>query len=360
MAEPPDTGPGPGRVRPWYLVAFFGSILGMFALFYGGLFALAATGNLPPPAFTNSICVDEKLAFLRREQPEAPSLLVIGSSVAWRHFDGQTVTRRLPGTVPLNGAFCGQTMDQTAFSAAWLLDRYPTARDVLLIVAPQDFDDCSAANGAYFDREDVDDYVFDGASPWPYYTRYFSLESLVRNASGIAAKRSGANQVDPLVFDRYGSGPLDSATGRGAQFYGKVAGLDADCFTALSQLGARLAQEGRHFMVASTPLHPEWKATQDPQGLIQARFNAGIRKALLASGGEYWDSNQALSLDAGLFFDSIHLRWSGVPRYTDALIRALLAGRHRQAVHVQVAPIQAVASPAGRQAVPAKDAGTKR
>lgn len=342
-SQPPVSGDAAsGRVRPWYLMAFFGSILGMFGLFYGGLFALAATGNLPPPAFSNSICVDEKLAFLRREQPESPSLLVIGSSVAWRHFDGGTVTRRLPGTVPLNGAFCGQTMDQTAFSANWLLDRYPTARDVLLIVAPQDFDDCGATNDAYFDREDVDDYVFDNASPWPFYTRYFSLESLLRNARGIAAKRSGANQIDPLVFDRYGSGPLDTAASRGALLYGKVGRLDPDCFAALSRLSARLAGEGRRLMVASTPLHPTWRVTQDPQGLIQAQFNAGIRAAL-QPGGVYWDSNQALHLEEGLFFDAIHLRWSAVPRYTDALVKALLTDRRLHGSRSLPAPVLSAA-----------------
>ncbi|GGC67756.1 hypothetical protein GCM10011504_52170 [Siccirubricoccus deserti] len=319
-------GGGSNPVRPWYLVSFLGSIAGIFILYYMSLWTLSAVGRLPPPAFTNSICIDEKFAFLRQHPPVSPTLLVIGSSVAWRHFDGVTAERNSPGTVPLNGAFCGQSANQTVYTANWLLDRYPTVREVLFIAAPQDFDDCTTPPTASFNRQDVDGYVFGGTSPWLYYTRYFSLVSLIRNAIEIADKRSGENRIDPLVFDRYGSGPIESDRNRGRLLYGDVERLDPACFEALSHLSVKLQQEGRRLMVASTPLHPQWKLQYDPQGQMRNRFNSGILAALRTGGGQYWDSNLSFHLDETLFFDAIHLLWDGVPKFTEALARAFQFG----------------------------------
>jgi hypothetical protein len=305
-----------------YLVAFLGSLVAMFALYHGALLGLSATGNLPPPAITNSLCIDEKFASMRQEPPEAPTMLVVGSSVAWRHFDGDTMKRALPGTVPFNGGMCGRSINQTTYATDWLLSHFGTVRDVLLIASPQDFDSCPASSTAFFDRRDVDDYVFGQANPWLYYTRYFSLVSLARNALSIADKRSGADRIDPLVFDKYGSGPLGGEGVRGTLLYGKVAEADPACLRALSQLARTSRQEGRRFMVVSTPLHPEWRRLYDPRGEYLGRLNAAITEALAGSGAEFWDGNSSQSVDAADFFDAIHLRWTAVPEFTGDMVRA--------------------------------------
>jgi hypothetical protein len=330
----PATPPGGTRAQaaaggtwPAYLGTFLGSLLGMFALYYGVLLALAGTGNLPPPALTNSLCIDEKFASMRQEHPAAPTLLVVGSSVAWRHFDGETVTRAAPATVPFNGGMCGRSINQTAYATEWLLGRFGSVRDVLLIASPQDFDSCPASSTAFFDRDDVDDYVFGQASSWLLYTRYFSLLSLVRNALSIADKRSGADRVDPLVFDRYGSGPLGGDGVRGTLLYGKVAEADPACLEALSQLASTLRREGRRLMVVSTPLHPEWRRLNDPRGEYLGRLNAAVGMALAGTGAEYWDSNSSPSVDAGDFFDAIHLRWAAVPEFTHDVVKAFRLDR---------------------------------
>jgi hypothetical protein len=322
-----------------YLVAFFGSIAAMFALYYGALLGLSAAGHLPPPAFTNSLCIDEKFASMRQELPAAPNMLVVGSSVAWRHFDGDTMTHALPEAVPFNGGMCGRSINQTEYATEWLLGHFGMVRNVLLIASPQDFNNCSSSSTAFFDRRDVDDYVFGQVSPWLFYTRYFSLVSLARNALSIADRRSGADRIDPLVFDKYGSGPLGGDGVRGALLYGRVAEADAACLQALSRLGAKLRDEGRRFMVVSTPLHPEWRRLHDPKGEYLDRLNAAIRTALAEGGGEYWDSNSSPSPAAGDFFDAIHLRWTAVPEFTGALMRAFhldrrLAGVSTPAAHV--------------------------
>ncbi|WP_052214609.1 hypothetical protein [Belnapia sp. F-4-1] len=309
---------------PWrnYLAAFLGSLAAMFALFYGALLGLSATGNLPPPALTNSLCIDEKFASMRQHRPEAPNLLVVGSSVAWRHFDGDTLTRASPEAAPFNGGMCGRSINQTGYATEWLLGHFDTVRDVLLIAAPQDFNSCPASSTAFFDPGDVDDYIFGRATPWLHYTRYFSLVSLVRNALSIAGKRSGADRIDPLVFDRYGSGPLGGDGVRGSLLYGKVAEADPACLEALSRLAAKLRQDGRRFMVVSTPLHPEWRRLHDPAGDYLGRFNTALQTALAGSGAEYWDSNSSSSVEASDFFDAIHLRWAAVPEFTGDLVKA--------------------------------------
>ena len=60
---PSRASPGPTPLR--YLAALAAGALGACALFYVLLFGLQASGNLPPPAFTNSLCIDEKLNFMR-------------------------------------------------------------------------------------------------------------------------------------------------------------------------------------------------------------------------------------------------------------------------------------------------------
>ncbi len=312
----------PNRTWSAYLTAFLGSLAAMFALYYGSLLGLSATGNLPPPALTNSLCIDEKFASMRRETPPAPNMLVVGSSVAWRHFDGDTMTHASPEAVPFNGGMCGRTINQTKYATEWLLHHFGTVREVLLIASPQDFNSCPASSTAFFDRHDVNDYVFVQRHQWLLYTRYFSLVSLVRNALSIAGKRSGADRVDPLVFDKYGSGPLGGVGVRGTLLYGKVAEADPACLEALSQLAATLRQEGRRLMVASTPLHPEWKRLHDPNGEYIRRLNVAIKAALAQSGAEYWDGNSSPSVDAGDFFDAIHLRWAAVPEFTSDLVKA--------------------------------------
>ncbi|MBL6079499.1 hypothetical protein JMJ56_15880 [Belnapia sp. T18] len=323
MSATPIVQAAPKPVRPGYLLAFLGSLLGMFALYYGVLLTLSATGNLPPPAFSNSLCIDEKLHVLREKQAGTPTLLVVGSSVAWRHFDGETLLKATPQTEPLNGAFCGLSVNQTGFVTEWLLDHHPSVRDVVMIASPQDFQDCDSKPTAVFDRGDADDYVFGRATPWFYYTRYFSLSSLARNAATIADKRSGANRIDPLVFDRFGSGPLAVEEGRGQLLYGAVDGPHPACLSALSQLAGRVQGDGKRLMVAMTPLHPQWRAMHDADGAVLDQFSAAIRATLGESGAQYWDSNQSHEATGEEFFDAIHLRWAGVPRFTAALQRAL-------------------------------------
>lgn len=307
----------PGGVRARYLLSVFAGVFGTLGLFCLTLFLLERTGNLPPPAFSNNLCVDEKLNFLRANPIRSPNLLVIGSSVAWRHVDGDALTRAMPELRPMNGAFCGLFANQSTYVGQWLLDREPGIRSVVMIADPQDFAGCWRVPTAVFNREHVDPYVYGGASPWGYYMRYFAPKSLARNALTVKAQRAGQIEWDPLVFNRHGDGPLVTNNTR-ELLYGRPEALDRNCFAALRQLRERLEQSGQQLMVVSTPLHPEWKEKYDPDGAFMADFDQRIQ-ASLGSHGTYWNADKDWSTPDNAFVDAVHLRWSAVRHFTLAL-----------------------------------------
>ncbi|EWC40953.1 hypothetical protein GFL09_04620 [Pseudomonas stutzeri] len=311
------------RVRAGYLLGMFAGLFGMLGGFAGVLAWLNHTDNLPPPAFANSLCVDEKLHFLRHNPIDRPNLLIVGSSVAWRHVDGDVLVEQTPGLRPLNGAFCGLHANQAGYVADWLLDREPTIRQVVMIVDPQDFAGCWKEPDAVFDREDVDRYVYQQASRWGYYMRYFSPRSLLRNARTVKAQRANEIEWDPLVFTRHGDGPLEPQADRGL-FYGKPDSLDDSCFAALSRLSNRLQQEQRQLLLVSTPLHPQWKAEVDGDGSFLARFDAKLTDAIAGNAGaQYWNADREWVAPPAAFVDAIHLRWSAVQGFSEALAKQL-------------------------------------
>ncbi|MFC3609264.1 hypothetical protein [Stutzerimonas tarimensis] len=320
----PDEGTSSSRIGGHYLLAMAGGLLGALVLFAGVLLTLERTDHLPPPAFSNSLCVDEKLGFLRSHRLDDPDLLVIGSSVAWRHFDGAAVVEASPGTRPLNGAFCGLHANQSAYAAHWLLDREPGIRQVVMIADPQDFTGCWRVREAVFDRDDADRYVYGEASSWPYYLRYFAPVSLVRNALGIQDQRTARNEWDPLVFDRFGDGPLDTPNSRGL-LYGRPEPLDPVCFDALRALAERLHHQGIGFTLVSTPLHPDWKARHDPQRQLLDRFDRQLAQSLAGTDAHYWNADRDHGMPAAAFVDAIHLRWSAARLFSADLARALRA-----------------------------------
>ncbi len=313
-----NTASAPGLVSSRYLLSLFAGLFGALTLFCLSLLGLDRTGNLPPPAFSNNLCVDEKLNFLRNNPIRSPNLLIIGSSVAWRHVDGNVLAKAIPQTRPMNGAFCGLFANQSTYVGHWLLDREPGIRSVVMIANPQDFAGCWKVPAAVFNREHVDPYVYEGASHWDYYMRYFAPKSLARNALTVKAQRAGQIEWDPLVFNRFGDGPLQTSNTRHLM-YGRPDALDDNCFDALREMGARLQHEGRRLMVVSTPLHPQWKEQYDPDGTFLADFDKRIAEALSATGGTYWNADKDWRTPVNSFVDAVHLRWSAAQEFSEAL-----------------------------------------
>ncbi len=298
--------------RPIYLVAMVGG--GVFAIvgFLGLLYALGLTGHLPPPAISNSVCVDEKLSFLRNMPATDPNLLVVGSSVAWRGIDGSVLTEASPGIRPLNGAFCGLHANQARFTADWLLKHFTGVRTILMLAVPQDFTDCADTPAAVFDKTSADAYVFEHARPWDFYFEYFDPVSLMRNALKVAAQRSNRIPLDPLVFTREGDGPLDTSVTRSTLGDHEMPKFDDACFDSLHEMAASASASGRHFTFIQMPMKPEWNRSYDPEGRIHDLFATKIASALSGTGGRSWDASRNSSLPDAAFTDAIHLRWSAV------------------------------------------------
>lgn len=303
---------------PRYLVAVVVGLLGALATFCLFLYGLHRTDNLPPPAFSNSLCVDEKLNFLRQSRLADPNLLVIGSSVAWRHFDGDTLVNASDSARPLNGAFCGLHANQSVYVANWLLDREPTVKQVVMIVDPIDFSGCWRVRDAVFDRADADAYVYEQASPWMYYIRYFSPVSLVRNALSVKDQRNGLIEWNPLEFNRYGDGPLRPEGSRNL-YYTRPEALDQSCFASLHKLAMRLQGESRSLTVVSTPLHPDWKTQQDPDGRFLADFDQRLGASLAGTPALYWNADREWQPPVDGFVDAIHMRWSAAKAFSAKL-----------------------------------------
>ena len=312
---------------PRYVMSVaLGAVLALGVL-SAALAILDARGDLPPPPIANSLCIDEKLAFLREQRPRDPNLLVIGSSVAWRHFDGRVAFTQKPQIRAINAGFCGLNARQSVDVADWLLPHLPHVTRVLLIAAPQDFTQCAEVPPA-FDVEDAERYVFERMPEFGFYLRYFDPVSLVRNATEVAAKRSNRIPLDPLVFTPYGDGPLDTGASRELT-YGAIGSLDPTCFTAVHQFAARMSETHREFTVVTTPLHPDWLARFDPRGKLSAEYIESLGRALSGTGAGSWNANHRAEFGPAAFTDAIHLRWSAAHTFTEHLMGEL-AGRGRR------------------------------
>jgi hypothetical protein len=313
-ASPGKSTPRLEPMRGYLLAMAIGALL-MFAALAAALISLKAYGALPPPQFSNSLCIDEKLHSMRAGIPADPNLLIVGSSVAWRHFNSPAAIAADPSLQPFNAGFCGARMTQVRKVSAWLTARLPTVRHVLLIASPLDFENCTKDDPSQFDLFDADAYVFGKVSPARFYARYFDPLTLAQNAGMIRTARGSMFAPEPLFQDSYGDAPNQPDRSRGL-FYGAVK-LDPACFAALRQTARLLERKGVAFDVTITPLHPEW-VSRYGGGAFAIAFPDAIRTSLAGTGARY-DATRHRP-DPGAFYDAVHIRWSATAAYTRSLL----------------------------------------
>ena len=317
-------------VRPFssrYLLALAIGALGVIVLFACALVGLDSVGRLPPPQLANNLCVDEKLRYLQASSAfDAPSfqpaVLAVGSSVSWRTFDGEAVDRASGGRVQsFNGGFCGLKMNETAFTTRYFLDRYPSVREVVTIIAPQDMTDCRNARAQLFDPNDADDYIYGDAWVFPLYLKYFDPFTFIKNV--VRMKRAFRWGV---AFDRYGGLPIATEEHQTRLVYGKLDAYDPSCFAALRGLANELRAEGRRLVVASMPMHPGWLDRYDPERQRMPQFERRIDEALADTGATYWRPKH-FALERDDFVDAIHIRWSAAQDFSRALVEETRLGQ---------------------------------
>lgn len=316
--------------KPWraaparYLGAILAGAIGALAVFCAVYGTLYLSGYLPPPPLSNNVCTDEKLVFFRDNPPAEPNLLVFGSSVAWRNIDSSVIAREMPGRKPLNAGFCGMQVNQSAFIADWMLRRWPSIDQLILVVSPLDYTECRGT-GAVFDQADADGFVFDRRAAWTFYLRYFDPVSLNRNIRRQAEDREQARALKvERTYTQYGDGPLDTNANRGL-FYGPIPALDSACFTALREFAIKMESQERDLLVVATPIHPDWKSQYDPDGRVRGDFARQLTAALAGTRTRLWNADDAGILDATAFTDAIHVRWEAAQVLTDAIVDQLRA-----------------------------------
>ncbi|MDH7639200.1 hypothetical protein [Sphingomonas oryzagri] len=306
--------------RPAMLIYLLSLVAGgalMLIVLAGSLLALKATDHLPPPQFSNSLCVDEKLLAMRHDPPVDPNFLVVGSSVAWRHFNGTAATAQMPALRPYNAGFCGARISETYEITQWLVGRLPSVRHVLLIASPLDFENCSKDDPTQFSIGDTDQYVFGGGSPSRYYARYFDPVTLLANARIVRDARTDVAAMDPLVQDRYGSAPAEPTRSRGL-FYGRVQ-PDPACFAALRAIAQSLEGKNIAFDLAMSPVHPGWERKYGgPRFWVP--FDRRIAASLAGTHGRLLHVAYRPATDA--WYDAVHVRWSATPALTRAFLAA--------------------------------------
>ena len=297
----------------------------MLAVYLGSLAGLARIDALPPPPIVNSVCADIKLQFFRDHPPKQPTLLVVGSSVAWRDVDSAQFVRANSGVRPLNAGFCAAQIHQTHFISNYFIERYPSINAVIAILEPHDFRACTRTTTQLFPPSDADDYIYHRTWLYGLYLRYFDLWALQRNARHLLAVRTGRDLSDPMTFTPYADGPLEVAKGGGGNLvYGKFEGFDRSCFTRLHEMAEELKAQNRRFFVATVPLNPEWRARFDVDDSVQTAFVAGIGEALGGTGAEFWNGAKAFPAKPGMFADAVHLLWPAARKFSHALAAAAL------------------------------------
>jgi hypothetical protein len=284
--------------------------------------ALDATGTLPPPLLSNNSCADEKLHFLRVNRTDDADLLILGSSVAWRHFDGAAAAR--VSLRSRNIGFCMHNLSQTKVVADWLLPRMRTARTVIVITSPLDYQGCASRPDPQFNLDDASAYVFDDTPPLLYYFRYFDPFTLVKNATSFTEDRD-PRQRGTLVMNQFGDAPMDPA-GERRYDYGERVGRqpEAACLSALQSLAIDIRKSGRRLIVVDTPISPTWKAKYDPDGTALRRLNQRVDEALRDTGAERWNGDAAFTPGSAGFFDAIHLRWPAAQAFARTMVCKVL------------------------------------
>ncbi|NHO30988.1 hypothetical protein [Acetobacter fallax] len=302
------------------------------------LLHLNKTGNLPPPALSNNICVDEKLKFLRDNRDTlSPTLLITGSSVAWRGVNGALLKNMLPEERPLNVGLCGQKATQTANTTEWLVGHYKHVRTIIMLAVPQDFTQCRGQPSRLFSPADADDYVFGGKKdslPIGTYFRFFDPVSLQHNARRVADQRSDRIPLDPLVMTPTGDGPLTTSISRPDLGVYALPPYDPTCLSALKTMMESADTQNQRFLVVLLPVKHEWQARYDPDNLRRVQLRHEIERVMTGTHAKFADINDNIELPEVAFTDAVHVRWAYVSIVTSAIGQYLQPPRIAQSATI--------------------------
>lgn len=283
--------------------------------------SLGRLGVLPPPPLAGNVCVNEKFKFLAERDIRDTDLMAVGSSVTWRNLDMAAFGRRNLANRPLNASTCYLQLGQTGFYTDFMLAHLKRVRSVIIVVAPRDFEQCTATKEKFFSTDLAAAYVFSRMSPFPIYLANFRPASFIEDAIHIKRLRADVSDEHTMVMDAYGTSPV-----RASSPWWPRPVLQETCFGALRELEQTVTAAGAHLIVASFPLHPEWHERYDPTGAVIAAFEARLQAALVKPSTLFFSAGKTAD-PSWRYVDSVHLVWDSATAFSDRLA-ALIAAKH--------------------------------
>jgi hypothetical protein len=305
---------------------WIGNATGIVALalvLTGAIQFLSYVGRMPAPAITSVQHLDEKLRYLRNHPNLNPELVTVGSSIAWRQFDGEPFAERLGEGRVLNGASAFLQVHQTRFLANYYADHFSHLRTLMFMFGPTDFKDCSRIRPELFDRGDASGYAFDGRPDVLYYLEYFAPLTYLRRIK--AFEKMQVPLTGELWMDKYGSGPMQWTEGMKKGLRYSAIKLDKGCVQALHELISDVRKRGIRPVVVFPPLHPEYRRLF-PQTIRDLK---DVANDLRASTDGHVQIIDVIEEQFGPddFFDAVHLQWPAVQRLSAELSDAVLPSR---------------------------------
>jgi hypothetical protein len=301
---------------------WFGNVAGVVAILSvmaGVITYLSHIDRMPAPALTLVQHLDEKLRYLRDHPEMTPELVAVGSSIAWRQFDGKPFAEQLGEGHVLNGASAFLQVHQTRFLTNFYADHFPGLQTVMVMLGPTDFKDCSSVSAELFNSDDASGYAFRRHVSLIYYLKYFVPLTYLRRIASFQRKRIPL--TGEMWMDEYGSGPMQWTEGmmRGLRY--SAITLDKHCADALQHLVLDLTTRGIRPVVIFPPIHPEYRQLY-PQTITDLK--AVAEELRLSTGGQVQiiDIIEDTSCPED-FFDAVHLQWSAVQKLSRKLTDAV-------------------------------------
>lgn len=303
------------------LFGFSGLLLGLTGL--GTALAVFAPDRMPAPAITRLVQLDEKLRFLR-ERPELdPTIVSVGSSIAWRQLDGRALDPVAGGDKRFfNGGTGYLQIHQTRDLTRFYLNQFGNARLLLMMINLPDFRDCTNEPADMLVHDDARRYAFGG---WPaayFYFRYVSPQRYLRTAM------SRANELEPYVgesfVDAYGSSPMQVPPDRlpGLR-YGDISN-DPACVAELKGFIDEITGRGIRVLLVAPPVHPEYRAKFPREMGWLRRILAEVERSVeQPQRFTLRDLTRASDFGAEDFFDAFHLQWPAVQVLSHQIARMI-------------------------------------
>lgn len=297
----------PRRVTGIAFIATFATgAVGMVLFAAAAIAALGAIDRLPAPPVNGTLCIDEKLAWMRANPDLLESdVIAVGSSVTWRNlsFGDIPLDEREAVGGAANLAPCFLRIHQTHELTKFLLDFSPGAHTVISVIHPRDFEACAGTPRNFFDPQLMREYLSGSISEWWVYFRNINAFTFINDVIHLPDQ-----QID---FGEFGSGPLvrDEPI-----LFGPVE-LDASCFDNLQLMASDLTSRGVKLVLVLFPYMPAWIEKTDSTGEMQAEFRVNVTKAISGTDVRLVDAT-GMTLPNEDFADPFHLQWPEVPAFT--------------------------------------------